>query len=1571
MRRDLVLLVAVLLLHAGPAAAEVHRLTWSDDPARGSDLVTPAGREHPARLARFLIPADREVDTLTLRILHEAPAGEGAVRVPPANEALDLGDPDGRADGYAYWILDEGDVRGMRVAHVVIESRRRDGDRLLRPTELEVDLALVPSETRALERRVHHPLTAADDARVVSALVGHAIAPTEARRESPPPVPPELEATTVEYVIVTPGAFAAAFEPLAALKTQEGIPARVTTVEWILDHYAGSDAPARIRAYLRDAYLYQGLRFVMLGGDVSQVPIRSALSRYEAPPGGFRILTDKYYACLDGDWNADGDQHIGEAPDPIEDIPGDDADLFPDIAVGRVPVTTPAEVATYVAKWRTYTGHDPSTFRTDYQARMLSLGEVLFPYGWDPGDDPADITTDGADYCEETLEVVPPHIERTRLYEYYWNPELPPGALPETRSAVLAAINEGYGFIDHVGHGFRQNWSVGTGKITNLDADQVSNQHAYSVAYAANCTSTAVRFDCLMEHYILNPGGGTIASIGSTHYDYPFTAERFKKEFFELLFDGGLTTLGDAFYGADLAYAAFAEIRENANRWTLLTFLALGDPGLEVWLDTPRELVVDVEADLVMGDDLVTVTVTDDGSPAESVRVAITKDDGYGVAFTDAAGVAEVPFAPETPGSLTVTATRNGNVPVVIPGSVGAPTGPLLRVDGWTVHDGTAGGGTGNADGRADPGETVVLDLHVRNDGVLDAIPGQATLALVHAAVVVNDGVVDTPHLLPGGPVTIPGAFEVTIDPAGVPAELKHVDVSGEVTFDVDGTTSSDEAILRIRQRHLDLVALEWSISDGDGDPFLEDGELATLSLSVSNLGEAAAPDVTGTIGLAASGFTLLDESTTFGEVASGQTAVGTPVRVRSDGGTAAELRLDLSLSDAIGPGLLDRALDVLAPAPPDSFWFAPTSTAVRLTWATSPATDVRGYHVYRSETPEGPFERVTGDVADHGAYYGDHGLEPLAETWYRVAAVDSSGNEGPLSGIAHGGSSAPPQPGWPVALPPGGTKGSPTIANLDLAGGSEVILGWSYPIVLQADGTDLVDGDDAPLTTGVFADVGGGDTSFWNSPAVADLDGDGVLEVVFTAWQLPGDDVGYLYVIDATGAIEPGWPQEIGSFPWATPVVGDIAGDDGMEIVVPSGAGWGDYQGALFGFHHDGTEILDGDSDPSTHGVFHRAGVATAQWMYGSPGLADIDDDGREEVVFVERTRREPPETSTLKVLDGDGSMVDGFPYGGLTGSTSSPAMADLDGDGRLEIVFATNTAIHVVDSDGDPVPGWPKALTPVPDHIDSIVDFMSSPAIGDVDGDGRLDVALGWMWGEVHLWTGETGDPHPGFPVDVMEFGRETDAYMRSPVIGNVDDDPRPEILVSSGYAELFAITHDGRVAPGFPLQPDGTAFGAPAIGDLDLDGDVDIVIQSDAALAEVYDLDVPYVLEEHPWPAFRNDRRKTGLYRAPTSVDVSDPATVPAAAFVAAARPNPFTPRVSVPFGVPSTGARVTIRVFDVTGREVRVLADGRFPGGRFEVSWDGRTARGMALPAGVYFARATVGEVSSEQRLVLVR
>ena len=333
---------------------------------------------------------------------------------------------------------------------------------------------------------------------------------------------PSLEGSEVAYLIVTSAALAPAFQRLADHRTAQGLPALVVTREWITANGRhGVDFQETLRFFLQDAYARWGLQFVLVGGDTDVVPTRVVRNTWYPNQGFTDIPTDLYYACLDGNWNANGDGWFAQ-PYVSLTSPGDAADFLPEVDLGRAPASSLAAANTFVDKVLQYEGTPASS---GWANRVLFAAEVLFPVNWPD----APLTTDGAVYCEQTIEeTLGPctSLTSTRMYENF---TAYPGSVRLTRAALIDSLNTGhYGLFNQIGHGHYFNMSVGDANFTNSDADALVNPH-YFLLNALNCASGAFDVSCLMERFVQNPHGGSIVSIGSARENFPTTSNIYQR----------------------------------------------------------------------------------------------------------------------------------------------------------------------------------------------------------------------------------------------------------------------------------------------------------------------------------------------------------------------------------------------------------------------------------------------------------------------------------------------------------------------------------------------------------------------------------------------------------------------------------------------------------------------------------------------------------------------------------------------------------------------------------------------------------------------------------------------------------------------------------------------------------------------------------------------------------------------------------------------------------------------------------------------------------------------------------
>ena len=83
-----------------------------------------------------------------------------------------------------------------------------------------------------------------------------------------------------------------------------------------------------------------------------------------------------------------------------------------------------------------------------------------------------------------------------------------------------------------------------------------------------------------------------------------------------------------------------------------------------------------------------------------------------------------------------------------------------------------------------------------------------------------------------------------------------------------------------------------------------------------------------------------------------------------------------------------------------------------------------------------------------------------------------------------------------------------------------------------------------------------------------------------------------------------------------------------------------------------------------------------------------------------------------------------------------------------------------------------------------------------------------------------------------------------------------------------------------------------------------------------------------------------------------------------------PNPFNPTTNIRYEINAPGL-VEIRIYDVTGREIRTLVSAQMDAGSYQVSWNGETSTGIKAAAGVYFYQLTLNGTAETKKMLLIK
>lgn len=421
--------------------------------------------------------------------------------------------------------------------------------------------------------------------------------------------------TTHDLVIITPESYVSTLNPFVDHKKDYNLNPLIKTTTEIYDEFQGRDQQEKIKYFIKHAIETYNTKYVLLIGDITQLPIRQTDAYPWDPYHGEGILTDLYYADIydsEGNfcsWDSNNNDIFGEVSfdrfPPTPDNIIDDVDLYPDVHIGRIPCTTIDELTIVLSKIITY--ERITAYQNWFQQIILAGGDTFAISKGSP------LNVFEGEITNIKVGQQLPEFKQIRL----WASERNLNA-----KTFNQAISNGAGFVSYAGHGFQHGWGTYRPNAI-LDWNlilyytpfikQLSNEHRLPIIFFDACLTAKFDFSIidLQDYYGLkapfirfllgfdknddfypsfawaflkHENGGAIATIGATRPAYTFVdkdgvyagAGLLDVRFFSAYEEG--ITVGEMLSQAQTDYLNFF----GPDVFTIQEFLLLGDPSLRV-----------------------------------------------------------------------------------------------------------------------------------------------------------------------------------------------------------------------------------------------------------------------------------------------------------------------------------------------------------------------------------------------------------------------------------------------------------------------------------------------------------------------------------------------------------------------------------------------------------------------------------------------------------------------------------------------------------------------------------------------------------------------------------------------------------------------------------------------------------------------------------------------------------------------------------------------------------------------------------------------------------------------------
>lgn len=349
-------------------------------------------------------------------------------------------------------------------------------------------------------------------------------------------LPDHLKSANLDWVCVTSADLAAAFEPLAVHRQAQGLDAVVLSLEDVQFWSPYTNDPVASLHWLADRAARQwGASYLLLGGSHATLP--APLHYLDFDPINDTHPTDAYFACLDGEWDVDGDGWFAEYED-------DAADPTVHLAVGRLPLDTVQEVSAAVAKVIAFENRSD-----EVQGNGLFVASLMDIF-YEPGDMYPSPALALAMELADSVQVWRPGLRLGTLFEsqYAENPYADP--------LNIAALVDSLGARTHdlayfQLEGIATAWELAGGQVISMHHFEplAGCGHYFLGSMLSGPVADSRQADilsCLLPGLLGMDEGGAVAMCAPTGMGYLWPSRMYQDLLWRRLTDDTVLRLGDA-----------------------------------------------------------------------------------------------------------------------------------------------------------------------------------------------------------------------------------------------------------------------------------------------------------------------------------------------------------------------------------------------------------------------------------------------------------------------------------------------------------------------------------------------------------------------------------------------------------------------------------------------------------------------------------------------------------------------------------------------------------------------------------------------------------------------------------------------------------------------------------------------------------------------------------------------------------------------------------------------------------------------------------------------------------------